>query len=145
MIKSSYSPEAIDSKVVSKVFVVRDGKEVLLLLRPEGIPHGGMWDLPGGHILVGERLLDGTVREVREESELEIEKEDLVPVYDDGALNYFFYADNWKGHFKRSHEHIDDAWIKLEDLTSYDMGPRYNKIMSKFLELYEGRDEDQVG
>jgi len=104
-----------------------------------------MWDLPGGHILVGERLLDGTVREVREESELEIEKEDLVPVYDDGVLNYFFYADNWKGHFRRSHEHIDDAWIKLEDLTSYDMGSRYNKIMSKFLELYEGRDEDQSG
>ena len=80
----------------------------------------------------------------KEESELETEKEDLVPVYGDRVLNYFFYADNWKGHFK-GRMNIDDAWIKLEDLTGYDMGPRYNEVMSKFLELYEGRDEDQVG
>ncbi|MEM8689593.1 MAG: NUDIX hydrolase [Pseudomonadota bacterium] len=56
------SPLAID---VSAKAVVCRGDHVLLLRRPNG-----RWDLPGGKVRADEQILEGLVREVREETGL---------------------------------------------------------------------------
>ncbi|TMR41957.1 NUDIX domain-containing protein [Actinomadura geliboluensis] len=53
--------------------IVRDERGRILLLRHRLWPAYRAWGLPGGYVNAGERLEDGVVREVREETALEVE------------------------------------------------------------------------
>ena len=62
-----------DSKKVAKVVIIDDDNRVLMLKRSNYVDkYAGEWDLPGGHIQVGEELSVGMRREVKEETGLEI-------------------------------------------------------------------------
>lgn len=52
--------------------IVRDDHGRVLLLRHRLWPAYRAWGLPGGYVNAGERLEDGVVREVREETSLEV-------------------------------------------------------------------------
>jgi 8-oxo-dGTP diphosphatase len=60
--------------------VVRDRR--VLLVRRGSEPLKGHWTLPGGVLEVGESLAEGVVREVREETGLEVEPIELIEVLD---------------------------------------------------------------
>lgn len=61
-----------ESEVVG-VIVLNDNGEVLLLLKPEGVgPYPGTYLTPGGGIEPGETPEECAVREVREETHIEI-------------------------------------------------------------------------
>ncbi|MBL8170762.1 MAG: NUDIX domain-containing protein [Acidobacteria bacterium] len=66
-----------------KIFVsvaIRDGDRVLLV--QEGKPGNyGKWNLPGGHLELGETLQQGALREVREETLLDVELSGLLGTY----------------------------------------------------------------
>jgi ADP-ribose pyrophosphatase YjhB (NUDIX family) len=61
--------------------MVEDGGRVLLVRRGRE-PLKGHWSLPGGLIEVGESLHAGVVREVREETGLEVEPVELIELLD---------------------------------------------------------------
>jgi ADP-ribose pyrophosphatase YjhB (NUDIX family) len=68
--------------------IIRDGK--VLIVRRARPPAEGLFTLPGGAVETGERLTEAVVREVREETQLEIEPAGLagfreVIVRDDGG------------------------------------------------------------
>ncbi len=58
-----------------KAVIVTSDDKILLLKRP----NDGRWDLPGGGVDEGENLADALIREVREETNLEIDN--ATPVY----------------------------------------------------------------
>jgi ADP-ribose pyrophosphatase YjhB (NUDIX family) len=60
--------------------VVQNGQ--VLLVRRGREPLKGHWSLPGGLIEVGESLHEGVVREVREETGLEVEPVELIELLD---------------------------------------------------------------
>lgn len=60
--------------------VVKDGR--VLLVRRGSEPLKGHWTLPGGLLEVGEALTAGVVREVREETGLDVEPIELVELLD---------------------------------------------------------------
>jgi ADP-ribose pyrophosphatase YjhB (NUDIX family) len=62
--------------------VVLDGDGRVLLVRRGQQPLLGEWSLPGGALELGERLEDGVCREVREETGLDVEAEQIVAVFD---------------------------------------------------------------
>ena len=73
------APEA-NSLVPATTVVVPDATRRVLLIRRSD---NGKWALPGGGMDIGERLADTAVREVREETGLEIEVVGLVGIYTD--------------------------------------------------------------
>jgi ADP-ribose pyrophosphatase YjhB (NUDIX family) len=60
--------------------VVQDAR--VLLVRRGTEPLKGHWTLPGGMLEVGEALTDGVVREVREETGLDVEPIELIELLD---------------------------------------------------------------
>ncbi len=68
-----YMTEAKDSEKVSKAVIIKEDG-ALLLLRSKGEKFPGKWDLPGGHIHVGEDPKDGLVREVKEDTGVPLQK-----------------------------------------------------------------------
>ena len=62
--------------------VVLDSELRVVLVRRGQAPLLGEWSLPGGALELGERLEDGVRREVREETGLDVEPEEIVAVFD---------------------------------------------------------------
>ena len=60
--------------------IVDEGKVVLVKRRHE--PLAGRWSLPGGTLEVGETLKAAVIREMREETGLEVEVGPLLEVFD---------------------------------------------------------------
>ena len=77
--------------------VVQEGR--VLLVRRGSEPLKGRWTLPGGMLEVGETLAQGVVREVREETGLEVEPVELIEVLDrihregEGVRYHYVIAD----------------------------------------------------
>lgn len=75
--------------------VVIDGDRVLLVKRALP-PRQGEWSLPGGQLELGESLVDGVAREVREETGLDVDVGPVVEVFDrvhrdeTGRIRYHF-------------------------------------------------------
>lgn len=68
-----------DPKVAVAVLVGRDGR--ILLNRRAIEPGRGRWSFPSGYVNRGEALEEAARREVREETSLDVEIEDLFGVY----------------------------------------------------------------
>lgn len=71
--------------------VIRPGVSAIILT-PEGIllqrrSDNGLWGLPGGGVEPGESVSEAVVREVREETGLEVTPGRLVGVYSSPAIN----------------------------------------------------------
>ena len=65
---------------------IRDEEGRILLLRRSD----GLWSVPGGGLDPGERLDQAVVREVREETGLEVEPAALIGVYSDPAYTFTY-------------------------------------------------------
>jgi 8-oxo-dGTP pyrophosphatase MutT (NUDIX family) len=65
---------------------IRDSEGRILLLRRAD----GLWSVPGGGLEPGERLDQAAVREVREETGLEVEPVALIGVYSDPAYTFTY-------------------------------------------------------
>jgi 8-oxo-dGTP diphosphatase len=73
--------------------IVQEGR--VLLVRRGSEPLKGHWTLPGGVLEVGESLIEGVVREVREETGLEVEVIELIELLDrihrdNGRVRYHY-------------------------------------------------------
>ncbi|NQW29072.1 MAG: NUDIX domain-containing protein [Ignavibacteria bacterium] len=82
-------PKPITPLVSVDAFITNDSGEVLLIKRADS----GVWATPGGFVDVGETPAAGVVREVMEETGLEIEVVQLLGVF--SSLNYKYHYYKW--------------------------------------------------
>jgi 8-oxo-dGTP diphosphatase len=116
--------------VVGVGAVVLDGDRVLLVKRGKE-PLRGRWLVPGGMVELGETLTDAVVREVREETGLEVRPREVVFVFDrverEGAELLYHYVivdyacDLVGGGLVPGSDAEDAAWVRLADLPRYDV------------------------
>jgi 8-oxo-dGTP diphosphatase len=64
------------------VMILNENNEVLLMLR-QGAHGAGEWSFPGGHVEFGDTLFETAKREVKEETDLDIDQFELVSVCDE--------------------------------------------------------------
>jgi mutator protein MutT len=125
--------------------VIIAGDRVLLVKRAHE-PLKGEWSLPGGAVEVGETLHDAVMREVREETGLDVRVGPVIEVLDrvhrtaDGRVEYHFviidYLCTLAGGTLASNSDAEDAcWVPVDDLTPYALTPLAAAVIGKALEL----------
>jgi 8-oxo-dGTP diphosphatase len=104
--------------------VITDGHGRLLLIKRGHEPGAGLWSLPGGRIEPGESDAEALVREMREETGLEVEPGPLLgavqrPAGDGGVIDIRDYAATVTGGTLAPGDDAADArWVSPADLGS---------------------------
>ncbi|MCC3767365.1 NUDIX domain-containing protein [Streptomyces sp. UNOC14_S4] len=141
------APKA-NSVVPSASAVVLDDAGQLLIIHKTD---NDLWALPGGGHDIGESIADTVVREVREETGIEVEIERLTGVYtdpqhvmayDDGEVRQqftiCFRARPTGGAVRTSSESKEVRWVAPPELANLDMHP------SMRLRIEHGMDESRT-
>ena len=104
--------------------VIRDAKGRLLLVKRGHEPGAGLWSLPGGRIEPGETDAEALMREMWEETGLEVEPGSLLgavrrPVGDGDFIDIRDYtATIIGGTLKPGDDAADARWVSCEELDS---------------------------
>jgi len=138
------SREFPDRPIVGVGAVVIDGNRVLLVRRANE-PLKGEWSLPGGAVEVGETLKVAVVREVREETGLDVEVGPIVDVLDrvrldpDGRPRFHYvlidFVCRWTGGTLHSgSDAAAVAWASREQLADYGVAESAVRVISRAFE-----------
>lgn len=130
-----------DQPIVSVGAVVIDGQRVVLVKRGQE-PLKGRWSLPGGVVEAGEELQAALVREVREETSLEVQVGPVVEVLDrisrdeTGRVEYHYviidYLCHAVGGSLTCASDADDArWVARRDLAGYELTTKVAEVIER--------------
>ncbi len=134
--------------------VISDGRAVLIRRGSE--PLKGEWSIPGGTLEVGETLVEGIERELREETGLEVRVLELIEVFER------IFADNpgAPGPARRPRYHFvildylceavggaprpgsdvtDFAWVREDELHRYNLTPTATRVLKKAFAMARAR------
>jgi ADP-ribose pyrophosphatase YjhB (NUDIX family) len=125
------SREYPDRPFVGVGVVVWRGDEVLLIERGKG-PVSGNWSLPGGKQELGETVRETALREIKEETGIDIDIVGLLDVvdlvrHDDAGRVRFHYTlvdftARWRAGEPVPGDDASDArWVQYEDLGDYTL------------------------
>ena len=128
--------------------VVLDGDRVLLVKRAHE-PLKGEWSLPGGAVELGETLETAIVREVREETGLDVEVGPMVDVLDrlrydpDGRVKYHYVLIDFlcrpsSGVLCGASDAEAAEWAALDDLARYALADAAISVIQKAVDRHSG-------
>lgn len=114
------------------------GNEILLIKRGKP-PHYGRWMVPGGTLEWGESLEDAAIREVREETGIDIEIETFVEIIEaitPGQDGFHFVIMDYAAHaisgtLAANSDALDAVWATLDSLGDYDLTPELLRVIDK--------------
>lgn len=110
-----------------------------LLIRRGKQPLYGRWVVPGGTVELGEPLAAALVREMREETCLEVEPVELLTVFDrieregESVLYHFVIVDYLcryvSGEARAASDALEVAWAAPEELDRFDLPPKALEVV----------------
>lgn len=137
-----------DAPLVGVAAAVFDPAGRVLLVQRGRPPRAGSWGLPGGLLELGESLVEGVQREVREECGIEIIVGDVAGVFEpitrdeQGRIEYHYIViDFWASWRSGEAQPHDDAaaiaWATIDSLDAYDLLPDSRKVIEKAYALWK--------
>jgi 8-oxo-dGTP pyrophosphatase MutT (NUDIX family) len=115
--------------------IIANRGRILILRRAATMAYKpGCWDLPGGHLAPGESFDGCLLREVKEETGLEVAIERLLGLYKVEADRYLqaLYACRLKLYQPiklRPNEHAESRWVTLDEAAGLELIPYLNAII----------------
>lgn len=117
--------------------VKNDNGEILVLRRhPKSKTNPHKWELPGGKIEKCEYFDEALIREIKEETDLNVKVGDFCEAVQDDythkrTVQLIMYAKDITGEVKISDEHDDWMWASLEVIKSLEITSSLEKIIEK--------------
>jgi 8-oxo-dGTP diphosphatase len=122
-----------DRPIIGVGAVIFEGEKVLLVKRGRE-PALGQWSIPGGAVDLGETLEQALIREVFEETHLEVDGLALVKVLErifrepDGRVAYHYVLVDFLcnlrgGDLKADSDASEARFVPLQELSAYQMTP----------------------
>ena len=108
--------------------IARGGRLLVLKRAPSMTYKPGCWDLPGGHLAIGESFEECLTREIEEETGLAIAVPRLLGVHNSvGPYLQAIFACDISGDAReirlRPHEHIEARWVTPSALNQLELIP----------------------
>ncbi len=117
--------------------VIANRGRMLVLRRAPSMPYAPLtWDLPGGHLALGETAEDCLLREIKEETGLDAAIDSMLGVHSMKSEPYvqMIYSCRLKVYQSvrlRPDEHIDSKWVTPDDLASMETIPYLAGILRR--------------
>jgi len=120
--------------------IICDGK--ILLEKRKGEPGRGKWTVPGGLVELGESAEQTVMREVKEETNLEVEQPKLIDVVnnvtqdEDGRIKYHFLIVDYfvklkGGKLKAADDAAELKWVKFSEVENYDLTKSFTEFFQR--------------
>lgn len=114
----------------------------MLLEKRKNEPGKGKWSIPGGVVELGEDLLQSVIREVKEETGLDVAVSGLIDVVDSisfdekDAVKYHFVIIDYLVDVKKGEpEPASDAdelrWVPFDEIENYDLTDSFRLFLKK--------------
>jgi 8-oxo-dGTP diphosphatase len=117
------------------------GRMLVLKRAPRMSYHAGSWDLPGGHLALGEGFEDCLLREVKEETALDVAIDRLLGMNSMAPEPYLqaFYSCRLTVFQKvqlQPDEHVEHRWATLNELARLELIPYLAAILKRGMLSY---------
>lgn len=133
--------------IVAAAGVVENDKGEILLVKTY---HGG-WVFPGGQVEVGENIIDAVIREIREESRINVIVKKLFSISSNTAINkgyngvkevptkimMDFICTYVNGNLCTSDENSESCWVKKDEVLDMITEPAIRERFQAYLD-YDG-------
>lgn len=123
-------------KVIVSGLVEKDGR--VLLVKEVLESKQEYWIVPGGHVEFGESLVDAVKREMKEETNLDVEvtrlldfKEHIVTKYDYHTVIFFFLVKSLNEDIKVPKEILEAKFFSKEEIKSLNLVDSARWILEK--------------
>ena len=111
--------------------------EILIVKRhPKSRTDPEMWELPGGKVEKGEFFADALVREIKEETNLDVNIGDFAEAIQNDyshkrTVQIMMYLVDVEGDVKISDEHTEFMWASLDEIRTLDISTSLKKVLEK--------------
>jgi mutator protein MutT len=120
--------------------IICNGK--ILLEKRKNEPGKGKWSVPGGLVELGESVEQTVIREVKEETGLEVEKPEHIDVVDNiirdesGRVKYHFVIIDYfmklkGGTLKAASDAEELKWVPLSDVEKHDLTKTFREFFQR--------------
>ena len=117
--------------------IKNDSGEILIVKRhPKSKTDPEMWELPGGKVERGEFFADALVREIKEETNLDVKIGDFCEAVQNDyshkrTVQLMMYLINVEGEVKISDEHTEFMWASIEKMKTLEISTSLKKLLEK--------------
>ena len=118
--------------------IIRNHQQEIFLTRRTAPQHmANKWEFPGGKVEAGETAQQALIRELREETGIEVTSAvpwDVVEhTYDDRCVTlHFFLVEHWSGE-PYGREGQPQRWVKQQDLVAGEFPPANQGMVVRLL------------
>ena len=113
-----------------------DGKILIVKRHPKSRTDPEMWELPGGKVEKGEHFADALVREIKEETNLDVNVGDFCEAIQNDyphkrTVQLMMYLDDINGSGEISDEHTQFKWASMDEIRSLELSTSFKKVLEK--------------